>query len=81
MAVRARVADHQNLAPGFITVYPPFFVAFAQTVGMPVALARGMALKPGIAVLRLESAQATAEQTRRQALDPRQLRGWGQLQR
>ncbi|MNS80947.1 hypothetical protein D3C72_1146440 [compost metagenome] len=80
VAIGARVADHQNLAPGFVAVYPPFFVAFTQTVGMPIALARGMALKPGVAMLRVQAAQATTEQARRKALDPGQLRRWSQLQ-
>ncbi|MNJ55913.1 hypothetical protein D3C77_514330 [compost metagenome] len=53
MAVGTRITDHQHLAPGFIAVYPPFFVAFAQTVGVPGALAGGVALEPGIAVLGL----------------------------
>ncbi|MNP27630.1 hypothetical protein D3C76_1205520 [compost metagenome] len=80
MAVGTRITDHQHLAPGFIAVYPPFFVAFTQTVGMPIALARGMALKPGVAMLRVQAAQATTEQARRKALDPGQLRRWSQLQ-
>ncbi|MNE15420.1 hypothetical protein D3C80_1083290 [compost metagenome] len=80
VAVGASVADHQDLAPGFVAVYPPFFVAFAQAIGVTGALTAGMALEPGIAMLRLQAAQAAPEQASGEATQPRQLRRRNQLQ-
>ncbi|MNJ49185.1 hypothetical protein D3C77_444030 [compost metagenome] len=70
VAIGTRVTDHQHLAPGFVAVHPPFFITLAHAIGMAGALAAGVALEPGVAVLGLQPAQAAAEHTRRQASDP-----------
>lgn len=79
--VRAGIADHQDLAPGLIAIDPALLVALTQAIGMAVALPRGVAEEPGVAMLRLQARQTAAQQARDQATQPGQLGGRGQVGR